>query len=129
MSPPSGEIKMEEKKIWSMDELVALTDEVQINEVVFRGKLVEFQYCELTEKEEPKLPAITEDLPEDEKMGMYQELGSQRVLKMIQKANEKNPDGPVIVEEQWSLLPTTLRYAISNKILGAEDTAAVNFQN
>jgi|TARA_A100001391_G_scaffold60084_1_gene37522 hypothetical protein len=120
---------MEEKKIWSMDELVALTDEVQINEVVFRGKLVEFQYCELTEKEEPKLPAITEDLPEDEKMGMYQELGSQRVLKMIQKANEKNPDGPVIVEEQWSLLPTTLRYAISNKILGAEDTAAVNFQN
>ena len=98
---------MEEKKIWSMDELVALTDEVQINEVVFRGKLVEFQYCELTE----------------------QELGSQRVLKMIQKANEKNPDGPVIVEEQWSLLPTTLRYAISNKILGAEDTAAVNFQN
>ena len=120
---------MEEKKIWSMDDLVALTDEVQIDEVIFRGGVVEFQYCELTEKEEPKLPAVNESLPEDEKMGMYQELGSQRVLKMIQKANEKNPDGPVIVEEQWSLLPTTLSYAISKKILGAEDTAAVNFQN
>jgi hypothetical protein len=29
--------KMEEKKIWSMDDLVALTDEVQIDEVIFRG--------------------------------------------------------------------------------------------
>ena len=31
---------MEEKKIWSMDDLVALTDEVQIDEVVFRGGVV-----------------------------------------------------------------------------------------
>ena len=127
--PPSGEIKMEEKKIWSMDELVALTDEVQIGEVVFRGGVVEFQYCELTEKEEPKLPAMNDNLPEEEKMGMYQELGSKRVMKMIQKANEKNPDGPLISEEQWALIPTTLRYAISNNILGAEELAQANFQN
>ena len=40
---------MTEKKFWSMDELVALTDEVTINEIVFRGRLMEFQYCELTE--------------------------------------------------------------------------------
>ena len=48
---------------------------------------------------------------------------------MIQKANEKNPDGPLISEEQWALIPTTLRYAISNNILGAEELAQANFQN
>ena len=120
---------MTEKKLWSMDELVALTDEVQIDEVVFRGKIVEFQYCELTEMEEPKIPAMGDDLSEDDKMGMYQELGSKRVLKMIEKSNEKNPDGPIISEEQWALIPTTLRYSISNKILGAEETAQANFPN
>ena len=82
-----------------------------------------------TEKEEPKLPAVNESLPEDEKMGMYQELGSKRVMKMISKANEKNPDGPIISEEQWAHIPTTLRYSISNKILGAEELAQANFQN
>ena len=120
---------MTEKKIWSMDELVALTDEVQIDEVVFRNGVVEFQFCELTEKEEPKILAVPEELPEEEKMGKYQEIGSQRVLKMIEKANEKNPEGPVMVAEQWSLLPTTLRYAISNKILGVEELAQVSFRD
>ena len=87
---------MTEKKFWSMDELVALTDEVTINEIVFRGRLMEFQYCELTEGEEPKLTAVSDDMSEDEKMGVYQEIGSKRVIKMINKANEKNPEGPVI---------------------------------
>ena len=35
---------------------------------------------------------------------------------MIEKANVKNPDGPVVTAEQWSGLPTTLRYAITNEI-------------
>jgi hypothetical protein len=120
---------MTEKKIWSMDELVALTDEVQKEEVEYRGKVVEFQFCELTEKEEPKFTGIAEDLPEEEKMAMYQEIGSNRVIKMLQKANEKAPDGPVITDEQWVLLPTTLRYNITNKILGAEDDAKENFRD
>ena len=127
--PPSGEKTMTEKKIWSMDELVALTDEVQKEQVEFRGKVVEFQFCELTEKEEPKFTGITEDLPEDEKMAMYQEIGSNRVIKMLQKANEKSPEGPVITAEQWALLPTTLRYNITNKILGVEDDAKENFRD
>ena len=88
---------MTEKKIWSMDELVALTDEVQIDEVVFRDKLVEFQFCELVEAEEPKLKS-QDGMSEEEKMGYYQELGSQRVFKMIEKANEKNPDDIVIFD-------------------------------
>ena len=126
---PSGEQTMTEKKIWSMDELVALTDEVQKEQVEYRGKVVEFQFCELTEKEEPKFTGVAEDLPEEEKMAMYQEIGSNRVVKMLQKANEKAPDGPVIKTEQWALLPTTLRYNITNKILGVEDDAKQNFRD
>lgn len=126
--PPLGDIKMteEKKEIWSMDELVALTDEVQISEVLFREKVVEFQFCELVEKEEPKIKS-QDGMSEDEKMGYFQELGSQRVFKMIVKANEKNPDGPCISEEQWKLLPTTLRYQITNKILGVESEVKENF--
>ena len=120
---------MTEKKIWSMDELVALTDEVQIDEVIFREGVVEFQFCELTESEEPKLLSVPEELSEEEKMGMYQEIGAQRVLRMVSKANEKNPEGPIISEEQWSLLPTTLRYAISNAILGVEELAKESFRD
>ena len=94
---------MTEKKIWSMDELVALTDEVQTSEVEYRNKLVQFQFCELTEKEEPKFTGVSDDMPEEEKMAIYQEIGSNRVVKMLEKANEKKPDGPVISTEQWPL--------------------------
>ena len=125
---PLQEIIMTEKKIWSMDELVALTDEVQTSEVEYRNKLVQFQFCELTEKEEPKFTGVSDDMPEEEKMAIYQEIGSNRVVKMLEKANEKNPDGPVIGTEQWALLPTTLRYAISNSILGVEEEEKENFR-
>ena len=112
-----------------MDELMALTDEVQIAEVGFRGGIVEFQFCELTEKEEPKITMLPDDAPEEDKMGVYQEIGSQRVYKMIEKANVKNPDGPVVTAEQWSGLPTTLRYAITNEILGAEQESQDDFRD
>ena len=116
----------EKKEIWSMEELVALTDEVQISEVIFRDKVVEFQFCELVEKEEPKIKS-QDGMSEEDKMGYYQELGSDRVMKMIVKANEKNPDGPCVSVEQWKLLPTTLRYQITNKILGVEEEVKANF--
>tara|TARA_R100001163_G_scaffold61625_2_gene51766 strand:- start:1573 stop:1938 length:366 start_codon:yes stop_codon:yes gene_type:complete len=116
----------EKKEIWSMEELVALTDEVQISEVIFREKLVEFQFCELVEKEEPKIKS-QDGMSEDEKMGYFQELGAERVERMIGKANEKNPEGPCISKEQWKLLPTTLRYAITNNILGVEEEVKANF--
>ena len=119
----------EEKNIWSMDELIALTDDVQKEEVEYRGKILEFQFCELTEKEEPKFTGINDNLPDEEKMVLYQEIGSQRVVKMLLKANEKSPDGLCIAEEQWPLLPTTLRYAISNKILGVEEEIKENFRD
>tara|TARA_R110000765_G_scaffold344909_2_gene435200 strand:- start:625 stop:987 length:363 start_codon:yes stop_codon:yes gene_type:complete len=120
---------MTEKEIWSMDELVALTDEVQTEKIEFRKKVVEFQFCELTEKEEPKFTGISESLPEEEKMEIYQEIGTKRVIKMLLKANNKKPDGPIITEKQWSRLPTTLRFAISNKIVGIQDESAENFRD
>ena len=126
---PLQEKTMTEKKIWTMDELVALTDAVQEEEVEYRDGMVKFHFCELTEKEEPKFTGISEDLPENERMEMFQKLGAQRVLQMLLKANGKNAEGPVIDEKQWSLLPTTLRYAISNKILGVEEEARQNFRD
>jgi len=123
----------EEEKVptemWSMDELVALTDEVQEEEVEFRGKAVKFQFCELTEKEEPKFTGISENMAEDKKMQMYQDLGSKRVLKMLLKANKKNPEGPVVTQEQWAMLPTTLRFKISNTVIGAEAEVSESFQD
>ena len=117
----------EKKELWSMEELVALTDEVQTDEIDYRGKLVKFQFCELTESEEPKFKNLGPDITEDEKMAVYQELGSERCLRMILKANEKNPDGATLGEEHWSGLPTTLRYAIANKIMGVEGAVKENF--
>ena len=110
-----------------MDELVALTDEVQNGEVEFRGKTVTFQFCELAEKEEPKMKMPRDNMSEQEKMDTYQKIGSQRVKAMLEKANKKNPDGPVLDVEKWNKLPTTLRYSISNVILGVEETAKENF--
>ena len=45
--------------------------------------------------------------------------------KMIEKANEKNPDGASIDDEVWSKLPTSLKYRISAKVMGTE--TEVNF--
>ena len=41
------EIKTEEEttETWTMDDLVALTDEVQEGDVDYRGKKVKFQFC------------------------------------------------------------------------------------
>jgi hypothetical protein len=46
---------------------------------------------------------------------------------MIEKANEKNPDGATLNEESWTKLPTTLRYQIANKIMGINAEVKENF--
>jgi len=116
-----------EKQAWSMDELVALTDEVQENSVDFRGKVVNFQFCELTEKEEPKMAMPDEKMAEEDKTAVYQEIGANRVKKMLSKANDKKPDGPCLDIAIWDKLPTTLRYQISNVILGVQSEVNENF--
>ena len=66
-------------------------------------------------------------MTEEEKMAYYTEIGGNRILAMLEKANEKNPDGPCIDKENWTLLPTTLRYQISNEIMGIEQESRENF--
>ena len=122
------EEKEEKTNVWSIDELVALTDEVATGEVEYRGKCLNFQYCELTESEEPKFGKVSDKISEDEKFDLYAKLGGQRVLGMILKANDKNPEGATITKDSWPLLPTTLRYMISNEIMGVQGEAAENFQ-
>jgi hypothetical protein len=124
------EIKTEEvttKNTWTMDDLVSLTDEIQVSNIEFRGKNVEYQFCELVEKEEPKFKPLSDRASEEEKMTYYTDIGARRILAMLEKANEKNPDGPCITEEHWGLLPTTLRYQISNDIMGIEQESRENF--
>ena len=118
---------MTKTEMWTIEDLVSLTDTVQEGNVIYRGKKFLFQFCELTEAEEPKNVFDKVFESDEEKLSFYQEVGTQRVLKMVKKANEKNPDGVVLNEENWEKLPTTLRYQISNKILGVEQEVSENF--
>ena len=81
--------KEEKQTAWSIEELIALTDEVQNASVDYRGKDFDFLFCELVEDEEPKMGAIPEDADDDEKMAHYSKIGNQRIVAMIEKANKK----------------------------------------
>ena len=116
---------MAEKEVWSMEDLISLTDEVQTEEMEYKGKTVNLQWCELVESEEHKMAMPSEDAPEEEKNSYYQSIANEKIVKMIEKANEKNPDGAFITGEVWSKLPTTLKYKLSAKVMGTE--AEVNF--
>ena len=112
----------EEKKmeVWSIEELIAMTDTVQTQDIEWQRKILTVQYCELTEEEEPKMLLPDDDLPSEEQNEYYREIASQRVSRMIVKANEKNPDGVTITEDNWSKMPTTLRWQISGTVLGTQ---------
>tara|TARA_R100000008_G_scaffold48179_1_gene28594 strand:- start:1610 stop:1993 length:384 start_codon:yes stop_codon:yes gene_type:complete len=123
------EIKEEEKEqeVWSMEDLTGLTEKVLSESIEFRGKMLDIQYSELTENEEPKMNKL-KFKNEAEQNEYYQKIGTERVLKMILKANEKSPDNATITEENWNQLPTTLKYTIANKVIGMEQETAVNFR-
>ena len=112
---------------WTLDDLVALTDEVQLGELEFRGKVFKYHFCELIEKEEPKFKPLAETASEDEKMAYYTEIGGKRGWAMLEKANTKNPEGPALEKAQWDLLPTTLRYQVANEIMGSTQEVKENF--
>jgi sulfur relay (sulfurtransferase) DsrC/TusE family protein len=103
-----------------------LTDKVQTEEIEYRKKTMAFQFCELAEKEEPKM-SKNKFKNDEEQNEYFQKLGSERVIKMIEKANEKNPEGTTLTKEHWELLPTTLKYTIANKVIGLESNQAENF--
>lgn len=118
---------MSEKNGWSIDELVSLTTEVQTSTVNYRGRDFTFQFCELEEKEEPKLKMLPDNVPDEERAKWATEVGTERILLMIEKANDKNPEGATVTSEKWSSLPATLRYLITAEILQVETNVKENF--
>ena len=80
---------MENKEMWTLEELVSLTETVQSAEVEYQGKMLPVQWCELTESEEPKISIPADGADETQH---YAELASLRMLEMIKKANKLNPD-------------------------------------
>ena len=114
--------------VWTIEELVALTDEIQTVEMEFRGRPFRIQFCELVEGEEPKLLPLDAGASEEAQSEWYQKVGSERILKMIGKASEKDPKSVEITAEQYSALPSTLRYQIISKVLNLESTVKEDFQ-
>jgi hypothetical protein len=117
----------ENNEQWSIEELVALVDEVQEGEVTYLGKNFNFQWCELTEAEEPKVNFLSPDATDAEKGEWYGKVGTERIIAMISKANDKNPDGITVSGELWNKLPATLRYNITGFILGVKEDNKANF--
>ena len=60
-------------------------------------------------------------------MAFYSKIGNQRIVAMIEKANKKQPAKANIMLENWGMLPTSLRYKISNYIMGVESSDGENF--
>lgn len=116
-----------EDSVWSIDDLVALTDEVQEGKCDYRGKTFRYQYCELTEKEEPKTLPIDDNASDEDKADWYAKVGAERILAMINKANQKNPEGISLTEENWEKLPITLRYNVMSDILSISKEDTANF--
>ena len=79
MTEEEKEVKAE---MWTMEDLVALTDEVQEGEIEFKDKILKFQFCELVESEEPKFKPLSDRASPEEKMAYYTEIGGNRILAM-----------------------------------------------
>ena len=108
----------EEKEMWTIDELVAMTESVQHKEIDYAGKALRVQWCELTEAEEPKMALPDDSAPSEEQTEYYKKLASERVIKMIEKGNEKAPEAVTIEAENYMSLPTTLRWQVTSLVLG-----------
>ena len=108
----------EAKEMWTIDELVEMTETVQHKKIDWGGKSLNIQWCELTEAEEPKMALPDDSAPSEEQTEYYKKLAGERVLKMIEKANEKEPDTLTVTADNWMSLPTTLRWNISSEVLG-----------
>ena len=109
----------EAKEYWTLEDLESLTETVQKAEIEHQGKYFEFKWCELVESEEPKYE-LDENKSEEEKNAYYMNLGKERCLKMIEKAVEKDSDYEGISFEQWSKLPSALKYKVQNHMMGVK---------
>lgn len=111
------------KEIWTIDELVELTEKVQTDSVTYLEKELPIQWCDLVESEEPKVDlAAVDSADETAKQEIFAKFGTQRVLAMIEKANSKNPEGATITRDSWEKIPATIRWQLSGSILGNKDS-------
>jgi len=110
----------EEKQYWTVEDLESLTETVQEAEVEYHGKFIKISWCELTESEEPKAMTIDDSLSEEERNEQYLELAKERIGAMMKKAQDKQPDSTVLSMDTYSKLPSTAKYAVTNKLLGVD---------
>ena len=111
------------KEIWTIDELVELTEKVQTDSVTYLEKELPIQWCDLVESEEPKVDlAAVDSADETKKQEIFAKFGTERVLAMIEKANSKNPEGATITRDSWEKIPATIRWQLSGSILGNKDS-------
>ena len=111
----------EEKQYWTVEDLESLTETVQEAEVKYQGKYIKISWCELTESEEPKNLAIDENLSDEERNKEFLELARERCKAMMMKAQDKKPDDSVLSVDVFTKLPTSLKFLISNRVLGVAD--------
>jgi hypothetical protein len=114
------EINMEKEKqeIWTIEELVSMTETVQSRTLMWHRKGLNIQWCELTEEEEPKMIVPDDNQTSEEQSEYFKKIAGERVLAMISKANKKEPEAATIDADNWGSMPTTLRWNISSEILG-----------
>jgi hypothetical protein len=117
------EEKKKEVEVWTIDELVELTEKVQTDSITYLEKELPIQWCDLVESEEPKVDlAAVDSADESTKQELFAKFGTERVLAMIEKANKKNPEGASITRDSWDKIPATIRWQLSGTVLGNKDT-------
>ena len=114
-------LEAEEKQYWTVEDLESLTETVQEAEVKYQEKYIKISWCELTESEEPKALVIDDSLSEEEKNTQYLELAKERISAMMKKAQNKKPDPSVLSMEVYNKLPSSAKFAVTNKMLGVDD--------
>ena len=111
------------KEVWTIDQLVELTEKVQTDSINYMDKELPIQWCDLVESEEPKVDLASIDAADEgQKQEIFAQFGTERVLAMVEKANKKNPKGATITRESWEKIPATIRWQLSGSVLGNKDT-------
>ena len=116
-------VEEKKKEVWTIDELVELTEKVQTDSITYMDKELPIQWCDLVESEEPKVDlAAIDSADEGQKQEIFAKFGTERVLAMVEKANKKNPEGVSVTRESWDKIPATIRWQLSGSVLGNKDT-------
>ena len=115
-------VEEKKKEVWTIDELVELTEKVQTDSITYMDKELPIQWCDLVESEEPKVDLASIDAADEtQKQEIFAQFGTQRVLAMVEKANKKNPEGATITRDSWNKIPATIRWQLSGTVLGNKD--------